>query len=232
MAEPGGVTHYIHGLAAEARPGGTGGTSGLPFVTVSRQAGAGGHAFAETLLKRMERSGEDPLLRGWRMFDQQLCEKVANDPALKVSMKSLLSEEFHGSIEDCLSQLLAATSPQAAVYHKIFETICTVAALGKAVIVGRAGVCLTRRYPGGIHIRLIGSKGVRIENMARSMDVSPAEAERHIDKLDGSRAKLVRAYFQRDIHDPLLYDAVWNTDAVPLERIAAAVIEMIRRPKG
>ena len=40
---------------------------------------------------------------------------------------------------------------------------------------------------------------------------------------------MMKKRFKRDIEDPLLYDATWNTDYVPLEVIARWAVEMTLR---
>jgi len=63
-----------------------------PFITISRETGAGGHSLAAALLKLMAKHGTKSL-SGWHVLDQEICEKVAAEPGLKVSLHRLLSEE-------------------------------------------------------------------------------------------------------------------------------------------
>src|SRR5688572_30283359 len=71
-----------------------------PFVTISREAGAGGHSLAETLLEQMKAIDGIPVLRGWQVMDQELCHKILENPHLKVSLEALLTEELHSEVED------------------------------------------------------------------------------------------------------------------------------------
>jgi len=197
-----------------------------PFITISRQTGAGGHTLAQVLLQQMRRDG-DPLLEGWQMFDRELCEKLMGDPTLRVSMQSLLTEEYHSQIEDLLFNMMLGDTPQDIVVKKIFQTVRTLTTVGKAIIVGRAGSCVTKGLPLGVHVRLVAPEPVRVRRMMQLLRVSEQEARAVVQKQDRDRARLVRDFFHRDINDPLLYDAVWNTDAVSLEAIAEAMIALI-----
>src|SRR5438067_401841 len=123
----------------------------FPFVTISRQTGAGGHALAEAILKVMKAHDDEPLFRGWQILDQEICSKVLEDPQLKTSMESLLTERYRGEIEENLSQMVTGNSPQFEVYRKIAQIVRSFAAVGKVVIVGRAGCMLTREFPLGVH---------------------------------------------------------------------------------
>ena len=113
-----------------------------PFITISRQAGAQGLSLARAIVAEMAKERKltgDPTFKGWHVYDRKLCELVAADPKLSVYFESLVKETFHSDFEDYIAHLLSGTSPQAAVIHKMFHAVRSVARVGKAVIVGRAG---------------------------------------------------------------------------------------------
>jgi hypothetical protein len=58
--------------------------------------------------------------------------------------------------------------------------------------------------------------------------LSHAEATKVVRRQEKDRERLLRSYFHARISDPLLYDAVWNTDQLPMEIIASAVIPLIK----
>ncbi len=197
-----------------------------PFVTISRQAGAGGNSLAKEILRQL-REREGPLLSGWQSFNQELCKKITEEPGLNVSLKSLLDSEYHSEIEDMLEEIVTGSSPQDAVNKKIFELMRTLAVFGKAILVGRGGVCLTRDLPLGVHVRLVAPLEVRVKRMGGLLGLNPKKACELVKTQDRARAKFVKRYFDRDIEDALLYDAVWNTGTTPIDQIAKAVVGMI-----
>jgi len=227
MSELEGVMHYVAGLGAEVgaekTPAGT-----LPFVTISRQAGAGGHTLGKALIRRMAAEKGAPLFKGWQLFDNEICERILEDKKIKVTLSSLLSEQFHTATQDWLHQLVAGTSSQAKVDGKVFETIRTVAGIGKAIIVGRSARHVTRAYAHGVHVRLVASRESRERWMADAFALERSEAAKRVKEQDGFRARRVRELFKADIESPLLYDAVFNTDAVPIDVIAESMMAMIR----
>ena len=201
----------------------------FPFITISRQTGTGGHTLAETIVKEMEKQDHCALYQGWQILDQDLCKQVVDDPKLKVSMESLLTEKFRRGMDDSLAQIIIGTSPQIAVFHKIAKLIRTFAAVGKVVIVGRAGSLITQDIPSGIHVRLVASKHSRVLTMMRQFNLSKTEAEAQVQDQDNSRALLVRTYFNgRNINDPLLYDITLNTDTVPIPKIADVLLQWVK----
>jgi cytidylate kinase len=199
-----------------------------PFVTVSREAGAGGHSLAVAILKEVGKE-HSPLYGGWQICDQEICRMIAEEPGLKVYTESLLAREYHSGVEDFLKELLEGDSPQDAVIHRMFGIIRKFAVLGKVVFVGRGAVCLTRDLPLGVHIRLVASLESRIGRMAEYLRVTEKRAREITLEQDQARARLVKTYFDKDIEDPLLYDAIWNTDRAPVDEIAKFTVGMVKR---
>ncbi|OGW72729.1 MAG: hypothetical protein A2Y02_03110 [Omnitrophica bacterium GWA2_52_12] len=199
----------------------------VPFITISRETGAGGHTLASSILNEM-REHTDPAFEGWHMCDQELCKMVADEPGLKVTMKNLLASEYRPVMEDFLEQLIVGVTPQDAVVKKMFEIIRQLALLGKVILVGHGGASLTRDLPGGIHLRLVASLPNRVRRMGKLLGISEARAREEVLEQDKGRAKLVKTFFNRDIHDPLLYDIVWNTDRVSVEEIARLVLQLVK----
>lgn len=197
-----------------------------PFVTVSRQAGSGGTRLARLLLAELERRG-DPRLRGWRLYGRELCEALARDERLSVDLDALLREAYRGEVEDALARVIGDLSPQSAVLGRLFKVIRAAAAAGRAVIVGRGASCATARLPLGVHVRLVAPRRTRLAAFMHGTRLGKEDAERRLDELDRSRAALVKKQFGRDIDDPLLYDATYNVDRVPLERVAREVADLV-----
>jgi len=97
------------------------------------------------------------------------------------------------------------------------------ATFGKVIIIGRAGCCITESLPLGIHVRLTASLKNRVEKMGSVR----GDSLRSVQHFDRDRAKLVRIHFRRDITDPLLYDAIYNTDRLPLDLIAQIILSIV-----
>ncbi|HXV28018.1 MAG TPA: cytidylate kinase-like family protein [bacterium] len=198
-----------------------------PFVTISREAGAGGHTLAEALIEEMKKE-KDPLFQGWQMFDQELCKKVCEEPGLKVTLNFLLSFEYRSQIEDMMAEMIVGNSPQDIIFKKIFQIIRNLAGYGKVILVGRGSSCLTRELPQGIHVRLVAPLPIRIKRIMKVKNFTEAKAKDFIHEQDKSRQRLVKTFFNCDIENPLLYDIVWNTARVPTEEIARLLLGMIK----
>jgi hypothetical protein len=203
-----------------------------PFITISREAGAGGHALAETLLAEFARR-EDPACRDWQLFNNALLDLASREPWLKENLSSIVSEDYFDLGHDYIRQVLGGKPPQDVVLRRVFSSLRSVACLGRAVILGRAGACVAGDMGGGIHIRLVAGPESRLERLRAQLGLKAESARRKMQALDASRAALVRRHFGRDIADPTLYAAVWNTDKVSMAEIARwaadRVLEKSRR---
>ena len=199
-----------------------------PFVTISRQAGAGGHALADILLEVFAAQEDSDLFGGWRVFDRRLCEIVAEHPTYKNSMPSLLNEEYRHKAHDFFHQIFHSTVDQDVLMAEVFRVVRTVAEVGKSVIVGRAGSEVTRGQAPGVSVRLIAPEDVRIQGVMDFYGLDEKTARAEATKLDLARARLLKTHFKADIDDPLLYDAVWNTGDVSVDVIAECIVQMLR----
>lgn len=200
-----------------------------PFITISRETGAGGHTLAKAIELEMEKRTQDPLFfQGWQTFDRELIKMVADNPNLHVSFQSLMTSEYHSRMQDFIEGILLGTTEQDAVLSEIFRMMRTMAAFGKVIIVGRGGAWVTRGLPGGLHLRLVAPVEHRIKTMMRLLGTNEKEALDTIAKGDKDRARLVAACFGKDITDPLLYNVVWNTAVVPIAEIARVTCDMIK----
>ena len=191
-----------------------------PFITVSRQSGIGGHDVADAIVAAFDRSDDAQVFHGWRVYDRTLCQMVADDPRYSASLDSLLEEEYRSKTDDFFHQMVRSTVDQKLVMDRVFLAVRTVAGMGNAVIVGRAGSHVTKDMPGGISLRIIAPEDLRVERSMVAEGLSEREARARIRKRDADRARLLRAHFGADIDDPAGYDAVFNMAQVSAEEIA------------
>lgn len=204
----------------------------FPFVTISRQAGAGGQALSVLLFHRIQKYHEHnktPLLDGWQLCNQELCQLLSQDPSLKGAVESLRRTEYHSHAEDIISQLIYGGLSQDHVVKKMFHLMRAFAVHGKVIFVGRGSTFLTQDLPLGIHVRLEAPMESRIQRMMTALQLDEKKARATILEKDKAKADLVKTFFHKDIRDPLLYDVVWNTDRVSLEEISEILFGMIQR---
>lgn len=207
--------------------------SGIPFITISRQSSAGGHLLSQVLLSDMSRQN-DPggLFKDWHVFDRQLCETLAQNVQMHEAVKQLLREKYHSEFRDYMDSLFTGSSEKYMIHRMTCKVVHMLAAVGKVIIVCANACCITRGLKAGIHVRLVAPEARRMVWMMKRFGMNKIEAQEAIAEQDAAQKKFISKFFDRNVEDPLLYDAVWNTSRVEMHEISRAIIEMIRDRAG
>lgn len=200
---------------------------GYPFVTISRQPGAGGHTLGREIIRHLDNRPEGGWMQGWDLFDQKLCAYLAQDPSTQASFETLLKEEFQEGVQESVYEMFIGRAEQYLLQKRIAEVVRFLAFIGRVVIIGRAGMCATRHLRAGVHIRLVAPEEVRLRRMMEMMETGPDEALREMRKQEKDRARLIRSFYNEDICNPLLYDMILNTDRIDNETMAKMVVDAV-----
>lgn len=208
-------------------------TAVMPFVTISRQAGAGGVTLAQRLVEHLNR--RDPGEQPWAAWDRELVQKVAKDHHIDQSLVDALEERGPTWIEELLGGLRIAESPETAsefrVYWKTAATIRAIAQVGRCVIVGRGGVFITANMPGGIHIRLVAPLNFRIRNYASIFNLPVADCEARVKELDRNREAFYHRHWPNRPLTPEAFTATFNTASIGERELVEVVATMIPRQR-
>ncbi|MFM8788740.1 MAG: AAA family ATPase, partial [Chthoniobacterales bacterium] len=95
------------------------------------------------------------------------------------------------------------------------------------IIVGRGGNIITAKLKGGLHVRLVAPETVRLAHLKSHLKMDDKAAEKHLHDEDAGRRRYLKSNFEKDIDDPLLYDAVLNTATLGFDRTADILAGMI-----
>jgi hypothetical protein len=203
------------------------------FVTISRQAGAGGRTVARLLADRLD--AEDPSSRPWLVWDRELVEKVAEEQHIPESLVESL-EHPRSWVEEFLGGLSAGGDgeelDQLQVFRRVATTIRGLARAGRAIIVGRGGVYATRDLPGGVHIRLVAPLEFRVANLARLYGTGEAQAAKEVHRLDHERETFHRRYWAGKALLPEIFTVTFNVFEVRDERLVASVLPLVLPSAG
>lgn len=225
------VARYLDAMAFARAQAGPWPLGHGPFVTISRQAGSGGHALAEAVMRELSRR-DAAWARDWQTFDHALIRMVDEDPRLRDALRALMTEEYYSKGHDMLRQFLMGSVPQDVVLARVFHAVRLLASVGRVVIIGRGAACLTGDLPGGVHVRLVAGRKPRLARLARQWELDPEATAKKMAEVDASRAALVRDHFHRDVDDAELYDAVFNVDRVPVDEVARWVVRRLETKKS
>jgi len=196
-------------------------------VTISRQAGSGAHAVAETLAMHLqahdqEHNGEN---RPWTVFDRNLVETVLHDHHLPARLSKFMPEDRVSQISDALDEICGLHPPSASLVDKMAETILRLAELGNVILIGRGAHIVTSRLNYVFHVRLVGSLEKRAEHIQKTQRLDRKAALSFIHHEDMGRRRYLSKYYGKDIDDPLLYHMAINTDLIGHAQAAKIIAE-------
>jgi hypothetical protein len=207
-----------------------------PFVTLSREPGAGALPLAQKLVERLnlidppDEPGEQP----WTAWDREVLEKVADDHHLSAEVLDALEESTQSWLADFFSGMSASgpTVPDRdAVFRKVANTVSALAQMGRAIIVGYGGVLLGKRLPSGVHVRLVAPLDFRIQRMAEFMRSSTEKAAARISELERNRAAFFKRYWPREPLRADHFTLTINTAAIDTD-LAAELIARVVKARG
>jgi len=192
-----------------------------PYITISRQCGAGGSEIGRLLGEKL----------GWQVLDKQIVEFMAERFRLDRNILGMLDETKTNWINETLGSLLDShlISQDAYVAHlgKVLLLACY---QGEVVIVGRGAQFLLPRDR-GLAVRVVACEQDRLERVRQRSDFSEQQARSEMTEVDKGRDAFVHRYFRRDVSDPELYDLVVNSSSFGFDK-AAEVIREAYRLKG
>ena len=189
-----------------------------PYVSISREAGAGGEEVAQLLGQRL----------GWEVLDKSLVDQVAERFRLSRSMLDLVDETKATWVYD----LLGPWADRRIVPHEKYvvdlqRLIVAAARRGKVIFVGR-GAHFILPPARGLSVRFVASEKFRAERLAKLMEFTFEQAKHYLTELDKNRREFVSRFFHRDIADPHLYDLVINTERLGLPATADLIAGICR----
>jgi cytidylate kinase len=194
-----------------------------PFVTILREAGAGGSALAQALAEAL--AAREPGSH-WQSFDRELVEKVAADHGISAPLVESLEEASHTWLDKLLH---SGPESDFGVYRRVAETMRALAEVGGAVLVGRGGVFVTRDLPGGIHVRLVAPRDWRIRRLAKARGLSAAEAERVVRETEEHRAAFYRSRWPDKDVAADHFHVTYNMAGVEPGRIVESLLAVVPR---
>lgn len=214
---------YVNVHAGHTGPSGVVKTPG-PFVTISRESGAGGSRLARALADRLARHSDHP----WAIYSANLIEEMLTNAGLPTRLARFLPEDRVSEIEATIGEILG-------LHPNLWNLIDTTNALirrlardGFAIFLGRGANFATAGIANGVHVRLVAPELARAERTARFLSIDADAARTYNARRDSARMRYVRATFSADVANPGEYDLVINTGTVPTEIAASVVAKCVR----
>jgi cytidylate kinase len=193
----------------------------ITVVTVSRQAGSGGHYLAEQLAKEL----------GFDFFAKKITQVIAENTHMRTRWVESLDERGISATEDMMAAVVEKHHLWSYEYMQhLVKVIATIGQHGNAVILGRgANFILPREET--LRVRVIAPGEVRVKNLADWLKISPEQAKEYIQKTTSARKDFIKKYFKADINDPEHFDLMLNMEKINLKN-AIEIIKIALQSKN
>lgn len=185
----------------------------MAVITISREPGAAGEEIGARLAGKLGFMLVDKhrLSELWREIDLDEVKLLRIDEDIPSGAHVLddETEAFIRLVPDLLVQL--------AEEHDL-------------VIIGRGSQALFQDRPGTLHVRIVGSRKFRVQQLQFHEGLSARESRHRIRQLESQRDRYIRFLYRLNWADPSLYDLVLRMDRLSIEQalnvLTAAVTEM------
>ena len=178
-----------------------------PFITISRQAAAGGIEVARRLGDWLD----CPVL------DKELVETIAEQQDIPPRLLELMDETSSNWLQDDLITLVDPRMIVQDSYAQRLGKIVILAAYdGPVVIVGR-GAQYILPADKGLHVRIVADRDTRLRRLIHETGLEGPAAEDRLDQIDSSRDEFVHRLFRRSVNDPSPYDLVIDSTRIGID---------------
>jgi len=193
-----------------------------PVITISREYGCPSKLIAGLLADRINRGSTR---KKWNWISKEILDESARKLGLTPrEIKYIFDYKKRSFLEDLLisQEKKQYYHSEWAVRKAIGEVIRATAMEGHVIIVGRAGVALTRNIEASLHVRLTAPEAWRIAQVAKSHNITEDKAAKLIRELDKNRKQFLEYYLKKPF-DLSLFDVIFNCSTLTKEKIAAAI---------
>ncbi len=189
------------------------------YITLSREAGAGGSEIALLAGQKL----------GWEVLDKSLVDQVAERFHLNRSMLELVDETETNWAHDLLGPWIdPRIIPHGKYVCRLVRVVAAAVRRGNVLLVGRGAQFLLPRDQ-GMAVRIIASEKYRTAHWMEQHGLSEAQARQQMAELDRGRREFVLRHFHHDINDPHLFDLVIHVDRIGAEGAAELIVATYRR---
>lgn len=198
-----------------------------PVITISREYGCPSKILAGILVEKLRLLDQETTSHPyrWKWIGRELLEESAKD--LKVDPKDI-NHIFDYQERSIIDDILASTRKDGsyksdhAIKKSVGKVIRTMGERGHIVIVGRAGVVLTRDIRKSLHIRLMAPLEWRIKRIMQMENLSKDKALERITSKDTNRKRFLEYYLGQKFQLQI-FDVVYNCEYLTLEEIADSI---------
>jgi len=197
-----------------------------PFITISREYGCNAAAIADTLAEALNKYEDIDI---WKSYDKELIDKICEDHNIEETLCETIDTRRREEIGEFWRTILTDYPPQVSVYQKLVQTIRSLSIHGRSIIIGRAGVMITRSLRYGVHIKLVAPLAYRIQKTMETAGIKDRlDAEKLVERKDRERHDFLTQYLKFDAKNPSSYDITFNVSRITPEEISQSIICILK----
>jgi cytidylate kinase len=185
----------------------------MAVITFSREMGTGAYHIAEEVAKRLK----------YTFVDGTRIGAIAAQYGLSADLLQMVDEKPP-------SYITAEDRKRAAALNTVELILLDFARKGNVILYGRGGQDLLKECRNVLRLRFIADFEERAERFAEREWIDPDMARSMIRRSDHQRGGFIHFYFDRDWHDPLGYDLVFNTSRLSEEAIVECIVAAAKDP--
>ena len=185
----------------------------MAIITFSREMGTGAFHIAEEVAKRLK----------YTFVDGARINANAHQYGLSTDLLQMVDEKPP-------SYITAEDRKRAAALNTVELILLDFARKGNVILYGRGGQDLLKECRNVLRLRFIADFEERAERFAEREWIDPNMARSMIRRSDHQRGGFIHFYFDRDWHDPLGYDLVFNTSRMSEDAIVECIVAAAKDP--
>lgn len=191
------------------------------FICISRQVGTKGEEVAERVGAALE----------WPVFGRQVLEAMAGDDEQRRRVYASMDERELSWWEESLRSLMEGEFVRNDYYHRLCETLLSLAGQADSVFLGR-GADLILPRDRGFRVRLVAPEEDRLRTFAAGMGLPVRRAEPEMVRIEQERARFFRRHFGVDPDDPMRYDITINLARFSHDQATAMILQARSLQRG
>jgi cytidylate kinase len=189
-----------------------------PMICISREYGARGAAMGRMIADRL----------GFRYYSQELVHDIAEQAHVRQQVIESLDERVQDGIAEWVAGLIKRSGFAPTDYlRNLSKVVLTLGRHGKGVIIGR-GAHFLLDPKATLRVRVIAPFEQRVARVAQRDELSEADAQAKVVRIDGERVAFNRLHHNADLTDASHYDLVVNAGTLGVEGAAEQTMHAFR----
>ena len=205
-----------------------------PVITISREFGCEGAIFGEKLTEALSKASlafRANKVLPWKFLSKEIFRQAAKELHLNAyQVEQTLRPRQKSLLENFADGFSRQPIYEPKIHKTLKDVITSYAHRGRVVILGRAGVAITREIPNSLHIRLVAPFNWRMKKISELKNISEKEAESLTLENDHQR-KLFIQNMRNSKYDEGLFDITLNRMTMNVDEMVAAVLKVVQLRK-